>query len=84
MPIASHEAPPVACISRRWSDALVIDPEVSETSPVVRGTWITVAQIVSLVCDGYTWSDILRACPELTENDIRTCLAFAVDGGSLT
>jgi uncharacterized protein (DUF433 family) len=59
-------------------DSLVIDPSVSETSPCVRGTWVTVDQIVTMIVDGYTWSDILRRCPELTEDDIRTCISYAI------
>lgn len=63
----------------RWQDRLVIDPNVSKTSPVVRGTWVTVSHVTSLVVDGWTWSDILRTHPELTEDDIRTCLAYTAE-----
>jgi uncharacterized protein (DUF433 family) len=69
----------------RWQDRLVFDKYVSDASPVVKGTWITVAQIVSLIVDGQTWADILRSHPELTEDDIRTCLSYATEqesGGS--
>ena len=51
---------------------------------MVTGTWVTVCQVVSLIVDGWTWSEILRAYPELTEDDVRTCLAYTVaedDGG---
>ncbi len=64
----------------RWQDRLVFDPNVSDDSPVVKGTWITVAQIVTLIVDGSTWSDILRSHPELTEEDIRICLSYATEG----
>ncbi len=63
----------------RWKERLVFDNDVSESSPVVKGTWITVDQVVSLVIDGWTWSDILRTHPELTEEDIRCCLAYTVE-----
>jgi uncharacterized protein (DUF433 family) len=65
-------------LGRRWQDRLVMDPNVSEHSPVIKGTWITVGQIVSLIVDGWTWPDLLRAHPELTEEDVHTCLAYAV------
>ena len=45
---------------------------------MIKGTWVTVSQVVSLIVDGWTWSDILRTHPELTEDDIRTCLAYTV------
>jgi uncharacterized protein (DUF433 family) len=62
----------------RWQDRLFMDPNVSEHSPVIKGTWITVGQVVSLIVDGWAWEDLLRAHPELTEEDIRTCLSYAV------
>jgi uncharacterized protein (DUF433 family) len=61
-----------------WRARLVFDREISEDSPVVKGTWVTVACVVSHVVDGMTWADILRAHPELTEEDIRVCLSYAV------
>jgi uncharacterized protein (DUF433 family) len=63
----------------RWQDRLVFDFSVSETSPVVKGTWVTVRHVVSLIVDGWAWSDILRTHPELTEDDVRTCLAYTAD-----
>jgi uncharacterized protein (DUF433 family) len=61
-----------------WRDRLVFDFEVSDISPVVKGTWITVGHVVSLIVDGWTWADILRTHPELTEDDIRTCVNYAM------
>jgi uncharacterized protein (DUF433 family) len=57
-------------------DRLEWDLEISEYSPVVRGTWISVNHVVSLIADGWTYSDILRAHPELVEADIRACLHY--------
>lgn len=62
-----------------WTGRLVFDLDVSSTTPVVRGTWITVRQVVSLIVDGWSWSDVLRAHPELTEDDVRACLAYTVE-----
>ena len=63
----------------RWRDRLSWEPTISEVSPVVRGTWITVGQVVSRIVDGWSWADILRAHPELCEDDIRACLSFTVE-----
>lgn len=68
-----------ADVSPRWQDRLVFDFNVSETSPVVKGTWVTVGHVVSLIVDGWTWADVLRSHPELTEDDVRTCLAYSVE-----
>jgi hypothetical protein len=65
-------------LAERWQGRLMFDLSVSEDSPVVKGTWVTVAQVVSLIVDGWTWSHILRTHPELTEDDIRVCLAYTV------
>jgi uncharacterized protein (DUF433 family) len=62
----------------RWQDRLVFDDNVSASSPVVKGTWVTVGHVVSLIVDGWTWGDILRTHPELTEDDIRICLAYTI------
>ena len=61
-----------------WRDRLAYDFDVSDLSPVVKGTWITVSHVVSLIVDGATWADILRSHPELCEADIRMCVAYAV------
>lgn len=61
-----------------WRDRLVFDSDVSDTSPVIKGTWITVSHVIALIVDGDTWADILRSHPELSEADIRTCLAYTM------
>jgi uncharacterized protein (DUF433 family) len=68
-----------ATIEPCWKGRLVFDDNVSTTSPVVRGTWVTVSQVVSLIVDGWTWSDVLRTHPELTEDDIRACLSYTIE-----
>lgn len=61
------------------SEHLAIDPDVSAESPVIKGTWVTVAHLISLIVDGWSWSNILRTHPELTEDDIRAALAYTED-----
>lgn len=61
-----------------WRDRLAFDFEVSEGSPVVRGTWIAAGHVVSLIVDGWAWADILRAHPELSEDDIKACVAYVM------
>ena len=62
-----------------WRDRLILDPDVSPRSPVVKGTWVTAAHVVTLVVDGWSWADILRAHPELCEADIRACLTYSIE-----
>jgi uncharacterized protein (DUF433 family) len=70
---AADVVPPI------WEDRLVFDFEVSDISPVVKGTWVTVSHVVSLIVDGHTWADILRTHPELNEEDVHACMAYALD-----
>ncbi|MDB5351216.1 MAG: antitoxin [Planctomycetota bacterium] len=62
-----------------WRERLTMDASVSPDSPVVKGTWITVGQVISRIVDGWSWSEILRSYPELCQDDIRACLAFTVE-----
>jgi uncharacterized protein (DUF433 family) len=71
-PIVGDDETPI------WRDRLVFDFDISDVSPVIKGTWITVSHVVSLIVDGYTWADVLRSHPELTEEDVRVCVAYAV------
>lgn len=57
-------------------DRLAWNLEISDRSPVVKGTKITANHVVSLITYGGTWSGALRRYPELTEADIRACLAW--------
>jgi uncharacterized protein (DUF433 family) len=66
-------------LASRWHKRLTVDESVSADSPVVKGTWVTVNEVVSLIVDGWTWSDVLRSHPELCEDDIRACLSYTVD-----
>jgi uncharacterized protein (DUF433 family) len=61
-----------------WRDRLAFDDKVSDASPVVKGTWVTAGHVVSLIVDGWSWSDVLRTHPELNEDDVRACLAYTI------
>ena len=45
----------------------------------VRGMRITVADVLGWLAEGMSHQEILEDFPELTEEDIRACLAFAAD-----
>jgi uncharacterized protein (DUF433 family) len=47
--------------------------------PCVRGMRIAVADVLGWLAAGMTHEDILSDFPELTEQDILACLAFAAD-----
>lgn len=70
---------PVAPPSAFWAGRLELDMDLCPTSPVVKGTGVTVRRVVSMVVDGRSWAEILRVHPELTVADIRACLAYCVE-----
>ena len=58
---------------------IAIDPEIRFGKPSVRGTRITVGDVLSYLAPGMTANDILADFPQLTRDDIRACLAFAAE-----
>ncbi|HYA06788.1 MAG TPA: DUF433 domain-containing protein [Xanthobacteraceae bacterium] len=47
--------------------------------PCVRGLRITVGDVLGWLAAGLSHEQILADYPELTEDDIRACLAYAAD-----
>ena len=54
-------------------------PGVRSGKPRVRGTRITVSDILEYLAGGMSESEIVHDFPELTREDIRACLAFAAE-----
>ena len=62
-----------------YRDRIVIDPEIRFGKPCVRGTRITVGDVLSYLASGMRAEDILTDFPQLTGDDIRACLAVATE-----
>ena len=62
-----------------YRERIAIDPEVRFGKPVVRGTRITVGDVLSYLAGGMSEDAILADFPQLSREDIRACLAFAAD-----
>lgn len=60
-------------------DRIVLDPEVRFGKPIVRGTRITVGDVLSYMAAGMTEAQILADFPQLVPDDLRACLAFAAE-----
>ena len=58
---------------------IVINPEIRFGKPTVRGTRITVGDVLSYLASGMKEDEILADFPQLTREDIRACLAFAAE-----
>ena len=59
----------------------IISTEPSKRSgrPCIRHMRIAVADVLGWLAAGQTYQQILDDFPELTEDDIRACLAYAAD-----
>jgi uncharacterized protein (DUF433 family) len=62
-----------------YRNRIVIDPEIRFGKPSVKGTRITVGDVLSYLASGMSEQQILADFPQLTEDDIRACLAFAAE-----
>jgi uncharacterized protein (DUF433 family) len=58
---------------------ITLEPGKRSGKPCVRGMRITVTDVLEYLAGGMTIPQILADFPELTEEDIRACLAFAAD-----
>jgi uncharacterized protein (DUF433 family) len=62
-----------------YRNRIVIDPEIRFGKPSVKGTRITVGDVLSYLASGMSEQQILTDFPQLTHDDIRACLAFAAE-----
>ncbi len=54
-----------------------LDPAIRSGKPCLRGTRITVSDVLEYLASGMTPQDIRKDFPELTEEHVHACLAFA-------
>ncbi len=66
---------PVANLAPR----IATDPDIMSGKPVIAGTRITVEIVLRRIADGYTIPDLLEDWPHVTEEQLRTAIAFAAD-----
>jgi uncharacterized protein (DUF433 family) len=63
----------------RWQERIVVDPAVLRGKPVVRGTRIGVGFVVELLAAGWSEAQVLEQYPQLSQEDVRACLAYAAE-----
>lgn len=64
-------------VAMSLKERITVDPEVAHGRPVVRGTRVRVADVLSLLAAGADEAEILEDYPYLTAEDLRACLAYA-------
>lgn len=62
-----------------YAERITIEPGRRSGQPCVRGTRMTVRDVLEYLAGGMTVEQILADFPELTADDVRACLAFAAD-----
>ena len=62
-----------------YHDRIGLDPMSRSGKPIIRGTRITVADILDYLAGGMSPSDIVGDFPDLHDEDVRAALAFAAD-----
>jgi uncharacterized protein (DUF433 family) len=62
-----------------YHDVISIEPGKRGGRPCIRQMRIAVADVLGWLAAGQTYAQILSDFPELTEGDIRACLAYAAD-----
>ena len=62
-----------------YQDVIAIEPGKRGGRPCIRGTRIAVADVLGWLAVGMTAQQIMADYPELSESDIRACLAYAAD-----
>jgi uncharacterized protein (DUF433 family) len=61
----------------RYQDRIVIDPAVRSGKPCIKGTRITIYDVLEYLAGGMSEQEILRDFPSLTLDDVRAVLKFA-------
>lgn len=62
-----------------YSKIIEIDPARRSGKACIRNTRITVYDVLDYLASGMTQQEILADFPDLTDADIRACLAYAAD-----
>ncbi len=62
-----------------YSQLITIESGKRGGQPCIRGLRMTVRDVLEYLAGGMSVEDILADFPDLTDEDIRACLAFAAD-----
>lgn len=62
-----------------YTQIITMEPGKRSGKPCVRGLRITVADVLGYLAAGMSSEEVLSDFPELTQQDILACLAFAAD-----
>ena len=58
-------------------DRIIIDPDICNGQPVVRGTRVTAQTVLEFLATGDSIEDVLEGYPSLTREDVLACILFS-------
>jgi uncharacterized protein (DUF433 family) len=59
------------------SERIIINPDVCNGKPVIRGTRVTAQTVLEFLAAGDSVEDVLDEYPSLTLEDVQACLDYA-------
>jgi uncharacterized protein (DUF433 family) len=62
-----------------YQEHIEIKPEIRFGKPIIKGTRISVYDVLNWLANGMTINEIITDFPELSEEKIKSCLAYAAD-----
>ena len=62
-----------------YKQFIIRDAGIRSGKPCIKGSRITVYDVLGWLAAGMTFNEIIEDFPELTKSDILACLAFAAD-----
>lgn len=60
----------------KLTERITVDPEQCGGRPCIRGMRIRVSDVLDLLANGLSHSEILQEMPDLESDDIQACLRF--------
>jgi uncharacterized protein (DUF433 family) len=62
-----------------YLDRITLDPAIRSGKPTIRGTRLTVSDVLEYLAGGMSQDEVLADFPDLTREDIHAVLAFAAE-----
>lgn len=62
-----------------YTSTITIEPDKRSGKPCIRGTRMTVTDVLEYLAGGMSPDEIVAEFPDVSLEDIRACLAFAAD-----
>ena len=64
---------------QKWQEGITVDPDIHHGEACIRGTRIPIRMILGSLADGMTFDQIREQYPQIRDQDIFACLAYAAE-----